>query len=371
MSRKTILLNGPALDSKSASYGGGKGGAARSMSLYLDGFRSEEFDLQPCFYSVRQKGAGPFSFVARLFGDVREVFRKGRSAAGMHIIAQYRTAIYREFSIVLTCQVLRLPFLYHIKAGIFIEWLNSSRSWERTMALFILRRAKVVLCEGEVYVDYLNSNFDLDSHYFPNFVLDEEVPLEVAPKLANEAVRVLFVGYCYEGKGVFELIDGCELAARNGVSVELTLVGQEHEDFTQFLDARLAGGLSFSIARPGPLGHGEVLAHYRSHDVFCMPTRHQGEGHTNTVNEAMMMGMVIVATRHGFLESVLAENSAFLLDELTPPEIAKNLRFIHENRDEARRRATAARARLMSSFTSEAAFSNLAAYYAVLTQASH
>ena len=113
--------------------------------------------------------------------------------------------------------------------------------------------------------------------------------------------------------------------------------------------------------------HGEVLALYDTHDVFCMPTRHRGEGHTNTINEAMMMGMVIVSTRHGFLESVLADNASFFLDDLTPLDIANTLKMIHNDRDEARRRAKRARTRLMSCFTSNTAFSNLSAHYGTLT----
>ena len=367
MSKKTILLNGPAFNTKDASYGGGKGGAERNMALYLNGFSSEDHELEPCFYSVRQKGAGRLSFVKRLVGDTREVLRKGRSAAGIHILAQYRTAIYREFSVVLASLILRLPILYHIKAGIFVDWLKSCRYWEKKMALFILARADVILCEGQVYVDYLRSELRIESHYFPNFVPEGEIPTNVGSKLTEDKIRVLFVGFCYEGKGVFELVEGCQMAATGGMRVELTLVGQEHEYFTRFLDSQNASGLSITVNRMGTMEHDEVLALYETHDVFCMPTRHRGEGHTNTINEAMMMGMVIVSTRHGFLERVLADNSSFFLDDLTPTDIAKTLKTIHIDRDEARQRAKRARTRLMSCFTSNTAFSNLSAHYRTLT----
>jgi glycosyltransferase involved in cell wall biosynthesis len=236
------------------------------------------------------------------------------------------------------------------------------------MALFILSRAKVIICEGQLYVDYLRKELGVESHYFPNFVLECEVPGDVKDKLRGDKLRVLFVGYCFEGKGVFELVEGCQLALKKGVPIELTLVGHEHDDFTRFLDSKSADNLSYTINRIGIVEHGEVLAHYESHDVFCMPSRHRGEGHTNTVNEAMMMGMVIVSTRHGFLESVLADNSSFFLDELTPLDIANTLKMIHDDQDEARRRAANARTRLMSFFTSNAAFANLSAHYETLTQ---
>ncbi len=368
MRKKTILLNGPQIDSKDAFFGGGAGGMARNMAQYLSAYESDEFGQQPCFHSVRQKDAGPFSFVRRLFVDTAAVFRHAPAADGVHILAQYRTAIYREFAIMLTCLAWRRPVLYEIKAGAFISWLETCRPWERAMARFILRRAKVVTCEGRVYVDYLKDRLGIESRYAPNFVLTREIPGDVRPKLMGEQVRLLFVGYCYEGKGVFELVEGCELAAQQGVPVELTLAGHEDGDFTRFLDDKISDGLSFALNRMGRMDHSDVLKLFSSNDVFCMPTRHSGEGHTNTVNEAMMMGMVIVSTRHGFLGDVLSGDVSYFLEQLSPRDIANRLQTIHQDRDEARRRAGSARARLLQRFTSETAFSNLTARYRELTE---
>jgi glycosyltransferase involved in cell wall biosynthesis len=367
MSRKTILLNGPEIDAKNAFSGGGQGGMVRNMQQYLEGFRSEEFEQKPCFHSVRKVGASRFSFVRRLFSDTANVVRHRRNADGLHIVSQYRTAIYREFAIVLACTLMRLPVLYEVKAGVFVDWLEKCRFWESWMALFVLRRAKVVLCEGQVYVDYLQNRHGIESHYTPNFVLDDEIPAEVSARLTADVIRVLFVGFCYEGKGVFELVDGCQAASEDGTGIELTLVGQEHEDFTRYLDERLDDGLSFTLNRMGRLPHEEVLRLCAANDVFCMPSRHRGEGHTNAVNEAMMYGMVIVSTRHGFLESVLGERCSFFLEELTAGEIARVLKLIDAERDEARERAGRARQKLLSSFTGSAAFSRLEQHYRALT----
>ncbi len=365
---KKILLNGPEIELSSGFYGGGQGGMARNMVQYVTGFRSDEFEIEPCFHSVRQPDATRWSFVTRLFSDVGRLLRQWRSADGVHILSQYRTAIYREYAIVLACWLRGLPVLYEIKAGAFIKWLETCRPWERAMAHFILRRARVVMCEGQVYVDYLRDRLRIESHYAPNYVLSQEIPADVRPKLMTEKMCVLFVGYCYEGKGVFELVEGCELAAKKGVPVELTLAGHEDDDFTRFLDDKVRNGLQYTLNRMGRIDHDVVLKLFSANDAFCMPTRHSGEGHTNTVNEAMMMGMVIISTRHGFLEDVLSGDASYFLDRLSPEDICDRLAEIHRDRDEARRRARAARERLMQRFTSETAFANLTARYRELTK---
>ncbi len=367
MTKKKILLNGPEINVENAFFGGGAGGMARNMAQYLTAYESEEFEQVPCFHSVRKAKAGPLSFVTRLITDTAAVFRQAPSADGVHIVAQYRTAIYREFAVMLVCLLWRRPVLYEIKAGAFIQWLGSCRPWERRMALFILRHARVVLCEGRVYVRFLQDELGIKSHYAPNFVLSQEIPGEIQPKLMTELVRVLFVGYCYEGKGVFELVEGCELAVKQGVPVELTLAGHEDEDFTRYLDDKISKGLALSVKRMGRMEHRDVLKLFARNDVFCMPTRHSGEGHTNTVNEAMMMGMVVVSTRHGFLEDILSEDASYFLEHLSAEDICDRLETIHGDRDEARRRAARARERLLESFTSDAAFENLTAHYRTLT----
>lgn len=373
MKRKTILLNGPSIDNKSGAYGGGVGGAARNMQIYLDGFCSERFELMPCFNSVRQPGRAFFlAFPWRLATDIFRAFRLGLSASGIHILGHYRTAVYREYCIVLVSRLLRLPILYHVKAGAFIDRFHSCRALEKTMIKSILRSSEIILCEGLPYVEFIERTFGLESFYFPNFILASEMPCIVEEKLMSKTIRVLFVGYCYEEKGVFELIRGCKLAAENGLSVELTLVGEEARDFTRWLDSLLATGevLPFNVRRLGRVDHDTALLTYYENDVFVLPTRHPGEGHNNSINEAMMMGLVIVTTRHGFLESVLGENCSYFLEDGSAQRISEMLLFIDKHRSEARLRAKNARARLSECFSSDGAFKRLEGYYCRLTNQS-
>lgn len=368
MKRKTILLNGPRIKSKKAAYGGGMGGFVRNMQTYLDGFSSERFCLKPCFNSVRQSGKmHSLTFPWRLIADTFRAVRLGISASGIHILGQYRAAVYREFCIVLVCKLLNLPILYEIKAGAFIDWFNSCRILERRMMAFILQSSKIILCEGLPYVEFVRNTFGLESFYFPNYVLAREIPETVNEKLMGEKIRVLFVGFCYEGKGVLELVRGCELAAEKGLSVELTLVGEEAPEFTQWLDSLLEASLTVNMNRLGRVHHDRALSVYQENDVFCMPTRHAGEGHNNSINEAMMMGMVIVCTRHGFLESVLGNNCSYFLEIGEAQEISETLILIHQNRREARKKTKNARARLMERFSSDRSFESLENHYLNLT----
>ena len=99
-------------------------------------------------------------------------------------------------------------------------------------------------------------------------------------------------------------------------------------------------------------------------DIYCYPSAHRGEGHSNSINEAMMHGMVIITTRNGFQSEVLGEDAAYFLQTATADEIAKMIISIAGDRDAAREKAYRARARLVAEFTSRQASERLRRAYA-------
>ena len=178
---------------------------------------------------------------------------------------------------------------------------------------------------------------------------------DICPRASNRdasiaRLGVIFVGYCYSGKGVFELVAGCVRAAKGGLSLRLTLVGAESTDFQEYLDnCPIPAGLT--IIRCGAREFDEVQSFLARQDVFCFPTRHVGEGHSNAVTEAMAHALVIVTTRHGFIPELLDEDSAYFLKSGSADEIADALVHIDTHREEARRKAANARFTVQQRFT--------------------
>lgn len=314
------MLYGPRLNQVGAAYGDGVGGGTRNMATYLDTFTSADFELVPSFHSVRKAGKlANFTFPWRLMKDTfRFIFdiAKYRPAA-VHILAQYRGAIYREWVVAVVCKIYRTPYVYGIKAGQFDTWYTQSprlsKYWTRSM----LRHASAILCEGKRYVNFIQSEFGEESVYWPNFVPSSEV-LASANLITRSAdarlMRVVFVGYCYEGKGVFELVEALDKLSQRGVQIELDLLGHESHEFSTFMN-RANLNYNLKVIRHGKSSHDKVLAVMSRANVFCLPTRHPGEGHNNSVNEAMMLGLPIICTRHGFLVDVLGENAAIFIDD--------------------------------------------------------
>ena len=142
------------------------------------------------------------------------------------------------------------------------------------------------------------------------------------------------------------------MVAKTGTAVDLTIAGAESEEVTDWAFARpRVNGLT--INRLGSRGHQNILALYESHDIFCLPTRHPSEGHSNAINEAMMMGMVIVTTRHGFIPTILDDSSCYFVDKESAESLSHAICQIAADREGARVKSVAAREILQKRFSSD------------------
>jgi glycosyltransferase involved in cell wall biosynthesis len=365
LKNRIIIFGPPILDSEKLA-GSSKGGYTRKMYLYLNKFKSEEFKIIPCFHTIRGQKKH-FLFVFRPFVDVITYLKSvyTHKPQAVHILAQYRTAIIREWLIIRLSRFLGIAVVYEIKAGVFIEWYQDSNVFFKKMARYCILNSDAILGQGIPYVEFIKTTFNRDVLYFPNFVSTDELPAKINAKFGSNCLKILFVGYTIKEKGVYELIEASILSAEL-VPVELTIIGKETNEFKKWFDSKeLPQNLKITIS--GVKSHEEVLEAYSQNDIFCYPSYYSGEGHSNSINEAMMFGLIIITSRAGFLGTVLDNESCFFLDRVSPEEIASKIIKIHKNKDKALIKSANAHKRLVDNFTSEIAFGKLVNVYRQIT----
>lgn len=365
--KKKILLFGPKLTDEEKAYGGGTGGYTRKMNLYLNFFRSAAFEMIPCYHSIRGENI-PLGFVGRFFVDLWQFWKDAskEKPAILHILGQYRAATPREFVLVILAMLRGIPYLYEIKAGVFVNWYKNTNLLNRWMINFVLKNASEVLGQGQPYIDFIEERLNIKGVYYPNFVPQNEILPFDATKLEKPTIRVLFVGFAYKDKGVFELVEACNQVASD-FPIHLTMVGKETDTFNKWAND-FSVHPQFTFTRLGRLSHDRVLEVCQDQDIYCYPTRHKGEGHNNTINEAMMTGLTVVTTRQGFLGSIIGKDRGYLLDEVSVEQIIKALRFINANRADAKEKARNARKHLETNFVDIVAFKKLENSYEKILQ---
>jgi len=333
-----ILLIGQPIHKNRKGYVGSGGGYVRNMRVYLKYFQTEDFNLIPCFHTSRKEyGINIFSKIIRIIIDIKRIiiaFIKEKPSA-IHIMAQYRKAIAREAMYTFVAEIFNKPILYEIKAGAFIDAYNSGSNLYKKLVKYILDRSKVVLVEGEKYIPFLKEKLQTNSYYFPNVVPDVEAPDSKNGILTSDKIKLLYVGHCNYEKGIFHLVDAFRNLVKENHDIELNLIGEEQNDFREYLDQTINKYNKININRFGGMPHDFILSKMQECDIFCFPSFHSGEGHSNSINEAMMNSMVIVSTKNGFLRDILNDKIAYFISEKSSEDIENAIIRIIENRDEA------------------------------------
>lgn len=351
--------------------GGGTGGYTRNMEVYLSHLASDDFHLIPLFHTVRGQERGLKAlFAVRLaveFGRMVRALIRYRPDV-VHCLGRYREALLREVMLAGLCRVFRVPLVYDIKAGAFIDAYRSKGFLYRLLIRCVIATAATLLVEGEKYRPFLRDRFGREALFFPNFVPDDDVPITVPERSTDEVMRVLFVGFCHADKGVHEIIDGCRQLAASGIPTRLTLIGAASPDFAARIDV-LSPMDNFVYEYQGHQDNAAVREAMLAHDVFCFPSRHLGEGHSNAITEAMMSGMIIACSRVGFLEAVVEERGGYFFESLDAGAIAATLTEIHRDPVEAGRRAKFAHRKVREQFVASIARRRITAVYRAVTSA--
>jgi len=335
------------------------------MSAYLTGYEDLEFEFVPCFHSVRVAKSSllntfPIRFIRDLFTFTKCLLVERPII--VHFLAQYRTALPRELFCCWIARLLGRNVFYEIKAGVFDTRYREGGSLYKWMVRSVIASANEIGVEGARYREFVQTQFGRDTVFLPNICLDREVSESVPERFHQENLRVLFVGYCYEGKGVFELVEGCKRAVEAGCAVDLYLVGEQAAPFESWLKEQSVPA-SLTIHSVGRVEHSEVLNHMMKSDIFCLPSKHSGEGHNNSINEAMMCGCLVLSTRHGFLGDILNLEIANFIEQLEPEEISRNLIDINQKREMAKTKAEAGRTHFLQNYVSSIVFPRVTEAY--------
>lgn len=175
--------------------------------------------------------------------------------------------------------------------------------------------------------------------FFTSMMTDEQVRRAERIATAKEfstPLRVSFVGALQERKRASALIEAVRLAMNEGVSLQVTLVGDGPERAA--LERRVAElGLADVTTFTGALPFDEVLRWHEWSQCLVLPSRHS-EGWPKAVAEAMAFGALCIAVDHGQLSSML-DTRGVLLRSGTPAEIAQAI--VDVARHPARYRAMA------------------------------
>ncbi len=184
----------------------------------------------------------------------------------------------------------------------------------------VARRARFILCAGEVIFDRLRRSGRPVIRRVPPMRLTLAHLYRREDSISTAGVRLLYVGSLGAHKGVEYLIRALPILRARGLTVECDLVGPGTESDRERLRsiAKLCVAEE-SVHHWGYLPNGpELFGRYREASVFVLPTL--SEGFPRVLFEAMGHGVPIISTAVGGIPDALRDGADCLLVSPRSPE---------------------------------------------------
>ncbi|HKI92674.1 MAG TPA: glycosyltransferase [Gaiellaceae bacterium] len=181
------------------------------------------------------------------------------------------------------------------------------------------------------------------------------------PRAANGSDTVLFLGRLERAKGIFELLEACDVLRPGHPKLRLVLAGRGR-DAEELRELAAARGLGDTVELPGWVGDEEKQRLLASAACLALPS--YAEGLPLALLEAMLSGVPVVASRVGGIPEAARDGAEALL--VAPGDasgLAAAIGTVLDDRRLAHRLAEAARARAFERFGIERVAADLADVY--------
>lgn len=304
------------------------GGFESGTRMVTGSRRFRHTTLHFCAYTHPGSGSLP----ARLLEDCRRLrgaLRAHPAAPVVMLQVGYYRSTWRELAVAALARRAGRRVVLDIRGGAVLEFLEGTDPITRRAFGALLRHASLALVQCSAFLPELERRYPgVPFAWFPNFVPSDRCRLRTEPPYARgDTLRVAYAGGYHRAKGVAELVEAVSrLRREERLDLELHLAGEGH-------DAAVRRAID-AAAGPGIVDHGllprEALwALLGRMHVFAFPTSHFGEGHSNALNEALMSGLAVVATRHNQNPHVLPPDVTRWLDgDRLVDSLREELRFL-------------------------------------------
>jgi len=273
-----------------------------------------------------------------------------------------RSAIYRDWLVMLLCRPFFPRIILHWHAAGLAKWLEMvvTMRW-RSLTYRLMKQVDLSIVLSQYNRADAEKLFSRQIRVISNGIPDpcRRFADEVRPrrqarfaarrKLVSgqaldaadsapaggdpQVIRVLYLAHCTREKGLFDALDAVALASQRlrqrqvPLSLRLTVAGGfvANEDKAEF-DRRLAeASLANMVQYLGFVSGQQKHQLLREADLFCFPTYYENENQPVNIIEAMAFGLPILTTRWRSLPELFPANYPGLVNIRSPDQLAERL----------------------------------------------
>lgn len=264
----------------------------------------------------------------------------------VYLHASSGSSLLRKASVAALARVTRRPYILHIHAGDFDQYLESAPRWERWLARKTLRDAAIVVTLSPWWGRRIAQLAGCQTAVIPNPVSVPETPAS----LDSVPAQILSLGRLGEEKGSLTLVRALAMLEEPFADVRLVLAGDGDSRSIRAEARRL--GVIERVELPGWIGADERARRLRSANLFALPSRR--EGLPTALLEAMAFGLPSIVTPVGGVPDVFREGRhGYFVPPDDPSALAERIARVLRDPDGARRMGTQARSDATRDFSVE------------------
>ena len=232
--------------------------------------------------------------------------------------------IYRDMVIITLLRMFGKNVLLHFHNKGVKEY-NRCHPFSTVAYKIMFSNVKVIQLSELLYQD-IQHFISKDKVYFCANGIPESFETEPSVSRNNSIPKLLFLSNLLAEKGVYVLLDACEILNKRGYHFSCDFVGGESSDinaelFNKEVEKR---GLSDIVAYRGKKYGRDKDSFFRNADIFVFPTYYQGETFGLVNLEAMEYKIPIVSTNEGGIPDVIKDGENGLISIRKDPKSLAN-----------------------------------------------
>lgn len=316
-----------------SAYGGGEEGNLRTVNLLRSaGFQvkiirkrrtpssaSKLYKL--CSYPFRMLEGVIKLFFILLFGDRNAI---------VHISGFCGHTILNEYILMKISKLLGYYTIFELRGGGANKFYYSASASYKRMFRYIVSRADYVFSQGMENKPLIESISKAPFFYYPNYVLDDFLPLTLMGK-PNDKINLIFFGRVEKEKNVLMIVDIAALLQKKYDNVSLTILGNGKTEYVNEVIQRMSKMLiegTYSYIKG--CKHDDLKNYLQDKHFYIFPSQQEYEGHSNAVTEAMAYGIVPIVSPQGFSPTIVGRND-LVVDDYDPEQYASCINRIIAN----------------------------------------
>lgn len=320
MKQKIILYASVGNNVPTYLIGGGETGTRRTIQI----LNSAGYDTEVIDKAIL--GLGLKHYIRLIFLGLCKTVRllNKDKTAFFFVVGYYERNLWFEWLLLLIARLMGHKCIYEARNGRLVTAFNKRGKIYQYFMLSLLKRADLVLCQGQEYVDFIKKRLHKDSIYVPNYIMEDKIrPYE--NRTFEHGIRLVYSGRLVESKNIGVMVEVVSILKNKGFKVHLDLLGGGQDDYLISIKNRIKElRIEDSVSFAGHVSFDKAIQYLRTEHFFLFPSQEIKEGHSNSLTEAMAFGIVPFVSTAGFSASIV-NNEKLVVKEISAEKYADRI----------------------------------------------